>query len=86
MCVMPRAYYNRGSAHDERRQFRRAIADYGMAIQIQPNYVEAYFNRGVALEKTGDKIRALADYRKAAELRPGDATVAGAFKRLGVAP
>ena len=33
------AFYNRGSARDNKKDFDRAVADYDQAIQINPQYV-----------------------------------------------
>ena len=40
------AYYNRGVSYRETGKLDLAMADYGRAIEINPNYFEAYNNRG----------------------------------------
>jgi tetratricopeptide (TPR) repeat protein len=40
------AYYNRGIAHGEQREFGLAIADSTKALQIDPQRAETYSNRG----------------------------------------
>jgi tetratricopeptide (TPR) repeat protein len=47
-----------------------AIADYDMAIKLDPNYATAYYNRGNARRAAGDQDGAAADYREAARLNP----------------
>ena len=43
------AYYNRGIAYHEKREYDRAIVDYTMTIGLKPDLVEAYNNRGDGL-------------------------------------
>ena len=44
------AFNNRGSAYDDKRDYDRAIADYGAAIALNPSYAEAFYNRALALK------------------------------------
>ena len=62
------AFYDRGVALAERKDFDRAIADYTQAIQLSPGYALAYAGRGNAWSNKGDLDRALADYDKAIQL------------------
>jgi tetratricopeptide (TPR) repeat protein len=64
------AYKNRGEALSEMGQFDRAIADYDMAIALNPSNYEAYNNRGVAFDGIGHPDKAIADYDKAIALNP----------------
>lgn len=48
----------------------KAIADYNMAIQLDPNYSGAYSNRAVLLYNTGKPEAALEDFNKLLELDP----------------
>jgi tetratricopeptide (TPR) repeat protein len=64
------AYNNRGVAYDSKGEHNRAIADFTMAIELNPKHVEAYNNRGVAYEGEGDHDRAIADFTKAIALDP----------------
>ncbi|MCR8668053.1 tetratricopeptide repeat protein [Aestuariibaculum sp. M13] len=41
-------YFIRGTANDMLRNFEQSIKDYGKAIEIKPNYVQAIANRGTA--------------------------------------
>ena len=59
-----------------------AIADYGRAIEIDPNYVLAYFNRAVALRRGGAAERAIADLDQAIRLDP---SLARAYNERGLA-
>ncbi len=42
------AYYNRGIAYKNLKDYRRAIEDYDQALRLDPDYVKAYNNRGYA--------------------------------------
>jgi tetratricopeptide (TPR) repeat protein len=46
------------------------MADYDMAIKLDPNYAGAYYNRGNSRLEAGDKDGAVADYRQAVRLNP----------------
>ncbi|MFN8441833.1 MAG: hypothetical protein U0175_13725 [Caldilineaceae bacterium] len=74
------AWYNRGNAYTNRSKVRAkdapeivsdldaAIADYGVALQILPNYAKALLNRGTAYyerNQEGDLASALADFEQA---------------------
>jgi tetratricopeptide (TPR) repeat protein len=49
-------------------QYDRAVADYGEALKLDPNFVAAYVNRANAYVRTENYARALADYDEAAKL------------------
>jgi tetratricopeptide (TPR) repeat protein len=74
-------FYNRGWELDEKGEYRRAIADYGRAIDLNPraNY---YTNRGLAYSSLDDLDRAIEDYDEAIRL---DAKHATAWNNRGVA-
>ena len=64
-------FFHRAQAYEvEELNHDRAIADYGEAIKLKPDYEEAYFWRGTiySLEATYD--RAIADYDRAIRLKP----------------
>ncbi|MDE2110845.1 MAG: tetratricopeptide repeat protein [Alphaproteobacteria bacterium] len=60
-AVLAGAYYNRGNAHYDKKEFALAIADYDHAILLKPNYPTALFNRGLAKLRSGDKAGGDAD-------------------------
>jgi tetratricopeptide (TPR) repeat protein len=77
------AYYNRGIAYRNKSQYERAhrgpnpdaaldraIADYGQALALRPDYAEALVNRGVAWFDKGRYDRVIADCSRAIALRP----------------
>jgi len=63
-------YYNRGHAYGEKGQYDQEIADYTMAIEIDPKFARAYNNRGVAYGKKAQYDQAIADFNKAIEIDP----------------
>lgn len=67
------AYFHRGMAYADKRQYDTAIADYTAAVKLNPAYSAAYNNRGAAYEKLGDNKRALADYSMAIQASPKNA-------------
>lgn len=66
------AHNNRGNAHNLKRQYKLALADYDTAIRLNPDYAAAYNNRGNAHEDLGHLDLAIADYSKAIALDPAD--------------
>ena len=63
--------YNRANLCSILRSSEQAIADYNLAIEIQPEYYEAYVNRGIVyLEQKQDAHAAIADFTKAIEIDP----------------
>ena len=63
-------------------QYFAAIADYDIAIRLNPDYAEAYYNRGLAKYDLGQHFAAIADYDIAIRLNPDDAD---AYNNRGVA-
>ena len=64
------AYYNRGNAYRDLKDYRAAISDYSKAIEINPNDYEAYHNRGNANIDLKNYKKGFSDYKKALELKP----------------
>ncbi len=63
-------YNNRGQAFDKLKQYDKAIADYDMAIAVDPASDEALNNRGVTYQKMGMIDKALGDFNAALGLNP----------------
>ena len=59
--VLSGAYYNRGNAYYDQKDFAHAIADYDHAILLRPHYPTALFNRGLAKKHSGDSAGGDAD-------------------------
>ena len=64
-------YNNRGIAYSDLGNYRQAIDDCSMAIEIYPGFAEAYFNRGNAYVALGKHRQAIEDYGRAIEIKPG---------------
>ena len=64
------AYFNRGVAYDNLKQYRQAISDYDQAIRINPRHANAYNNRGNAYHGLKQYHRAIRDYDQAIRLNP----------------
>ena len=63
---------------------REALAAYGHAVRLRPDYAEAYNNRGNVRSNLGQFEDALADYDRAIQLKPElvDALLSGDFRPI----
>ncbi len=64
------AYSNRGNAKSDLGDKKGAIADYNLAIELNPQFAVAYTNRGFVKSDLGDHQGAIADYNIALKLNP----------------
>lgn len=64
------AYFARGKMYDEKGDHVNAVADYTMAVTLDPKFPRAYNNRGIIYGRQGDYPRALADFDRALALYP----------------
>lgn len=62
------AYFRRGTAYNDLKQYERAIADLDKAIELKPDYATAYNNRGKCYQALGDTAKAQANFDKAKAL------------------
>ncbi len=77
------AVYNRGVAYYTKGDFEHAIADFGNAITLKPDYACMTLTiRGNAYRREGQFDRAVADYDEAIRLKPD---YAAAFNQRGYA-
>ncbi len=74
-CVS-NAYFNRGLARIQLKDYSNAKYDYTKEIEMNPNYTEAYFYRGLLEVELKQFNLACVDFRKAQELGNPDASVA----------
>ena len=74
--------YARGNAKHHLGQHFAAIADYDIAIRLNPDHADAYNNRGNAKSALGQHFAAIADYDIAIRLNPDDAR---AYYNRGIA-
>jgi tetratricopeptide (TPR) repeat protein len=66
-------FFNRAGAKKAVGDLDGAIADYDLAIQLDPKDAAIYNNRGLAKQAKGDFNAAIADFNRAMELNPKDA-------------
>ena len=72
------AYYRRGFFEDNSERTDDALADYEMAILLEPDYAYSYLGKGDMLMRKGETEKALEAYRKVVELDtiPGNSSCA----------
>jgi len=63
-------HVNRGIISAATERYDQAIADYGKALQLQPDLAEAYANRGNAYQALGDLAAAMDDLNRALDIGP----------------
>ena len=68
------AYYERGLAYRDKRDYDRAINDFSQAIRIDGKNAAAFENRGLAYRMKNDLDRAIADFDQALRLDPKSPT------------
>ena len=80
------AYVNRGIAWDNKGEYDKAIADYNLALAINPQFALAYNNRGLAWYKKGEYDKAIADFNEVERfLDPSDAAnIAATYNSRGL--
>jgi tetratricopeptide (TPR) repeat protein len=74
------AYRARGSWKQKKSDLDASLADYGIAIRIEPDNVESYDYRADVYQQRGDLDRALEDYDHATRIDP---TYAAAYFSRG---
>ncbi len=72
--LVPTSYLNRGKFHFVNGDKDKAIADWEVAIQVDPNYAEAHSNLGLMYYEKKEFDRALELFNKALTLNPNYAT------------
>src|SRR4030095_11212238 len=64
------SYVERATGFVTQGDFKRAVADFEIALQFDPRCANAYFGRGVARQMSGELQAAISDYSTAIELNP----------------
>jgi tetratricopeptide (TPR) repeat protein len=77
-----RAVLARAGACLRKGQDDRAIADYDIALKLDPTMADIFNTRGELWRKKGDRPRALADFGAAIRLNPQHAVARGNYKSL----
>ena len=67
------AYYNRGVSYRNKSDDDKALADYEMSVQLNPQYANPYNGRANIKADRNDIESALADYSEALRLEPKNA-------------
>jgi tetratricopeptide (TPR) repeat protein len=67
---LPMAYVNRGAAFQKKGLFEKAVADYEMAVDLDPSDYRAYISLGSVLEQMGQFGRAKEAVERAIALNP----------------
>jgi len=63
-------YYVRGTLHELKREFDKALSDLNETIVISPEVYEAYQQRGMIHFKLGNFKESVADFDKVIEMKP----------------
>ena len=66
------ASFTRGNVYAQKSEKTRAIADYSVGIELQPNNYNAYIVRGGLYFQLGVYDRAIEDYSRLIEIKPTD--------------
>ena len=77
----PNDYFNKGIVKAQSDDFKGAIIDLNMAIELNPKFAEAFYNRGSAKFRLLDNKGAIEDFNKAISINP---TFAQAYYNRGV--
>jgi len=62
-------HFYRGNTYYYLDKHDRAIADYGRAIELKPDYANPYYGRGLLHQMRGEKEEAIRDFERVLELR-----------------
>ena len=70
LSISADTYFLWGNVKYDLGDYMGAIADYTMAIHLEPDYVDTYYNRGLAKFRLEQYFAAIADYDTAIRLKP----------------
>jgi tetratricopeptide (TPR) repeat protein len=79
-----RALIARAGAFDRKDQIDRAIADYDVALRLDPALSDIFNARGELWRKKGDRPRALHDFGAALKLNPQHEAARANYKSLAL--
>ena len=66
----PSGYYIRGTVHESKQEYDRALKDYNQVVEFSPDLALAYSRRGGLQFKRGDFDASIADFDREIELDP----------------
>jgi tetratricopeptide (TPR) repeat protein len=72
----------RAAAYARKDMIDRAIADYDIALRLDPTLADVFNARGELWRKLGDRPKALADFGAAIKLNPDHSAARGNYKSL----
>lgn len=79
-----KALLARGAAYQRRDDIDRAIAEYDVALRLDPKLADTFNTRGELHRGKGDRPRALADFGAALKIDPQHAAARANFKALAL--
>ena len=74
----------RAAAYERKALTERAIADYDIALRLDPTVADSFNARGELWRKKGDRPRALADFAAALKLSPDHPAAKANYKSLAL--
>jgi tetratricopeptide (TPR) repeat protein len=77
-----KALIGRAGAYDRKDQIDRAIADYDVALRLDPTRADLFNARGELWRRKGDRPRALADFGAAIKLNPDHPAARANYRSL----
>lgn len=75
------AYFNRGMAYKEIKNFKKAIEDFSLVIKKDSQYVDAYVHRSDCYLKVGLYVEAIEDLNRLISFNPN---IGEPYKKLGL--
>jgi tetratricopeptide (TPR) repeat protein len=63
-------HFAQGQQYSHQRQWDDAIAEYTIAIELDPNHAPAYYWRGNVYDFNGENDKSIADYTRSLEIKP----------------
>jgi len=79
-----RAAIARGAAFERKGDIDHAIADYDIALRLDPKLVDVLTARGALYRKKGDRVHALSDFGNAFKIDPNNAGARANYKALSL--
>ena len=79
---LSKAYVSAGKSLEASSNYRKAIANYEKALELDVNDTSAYVNMANAYDKLGSGSKAIECYEKAIEIDPDNKAVSAAYAKL----
>lgn len=62
------AYFEKGLAYNEMKEYKKAIENFNKSIELEPDNPPAYYGRGISRAKNGQDELAKEDFAQACKL------------------